>query len=74
MNLLGRRAFLRCQTVAELLSASSASVTTTVIATTTFAGDAQETTLCPPRAVIASECSALPAIAGNFWASLPEAL
>jgi hypothetical protein len=52
--LLGRRAFLRCQTRTELLT-SSASVIT---ATTTTAGDAQGTTLCPPWIAIGRQCSA----------------
>jgi hypothetical protein len=42
--------------------ASSASVTTTPTATTTFAGDAQRSSFCPPGIDIPSECSALSAV------------
>ena len=64
--LLGRRAFLRCQTTTELL-ASSASVTTPTMATTTTAGDAQSTAFSPNGVVIGEQCSAHRAAALNFF-------
>src|SRR4029077_10240483 len=66
---VGRRAFLRCQTTTVLL-ASTASVTTPIMATSTTAGDAQKTrrcTFCPAGIVIASEHSASGSDARSFF-------
>src|SRR6185369_16677625 len=72
---LGRRAFLRCQTTTVLL-ASTASVTTPITTTSTIAGDAQGArccTFCPPGIDIAWQSSARDGDTRRFFSGAPTA-